>query len=148
MKYFFGGLLLATLAVSGSEKIPSLAEAKNQLELNQAAATEQDDAATELGEIFRRVIARNQGDAVFVRKLRAAQEAWMKYRDAQLESCWPNEDRRVYGSIHPTCRSLELARITHARIAELARFLAHDEGEVCACDGSLPRKPEFNGSKK
>ena len=148
MKIFFCALLLAALAAVAAETHAIWPHAKNQLEMNEAAAGEHSEADAELNRIYREILARNRDDGVLVQKLRDAQRAWLNYRDAHLESCWPDGAHRSYGSVHPMCRSLGMTRMTLARIEELKEFLAPESGDVCGCAVSPSGRNEIGVKEK
>jgi uncharacterized protein YecT (DUF1311 family) len=95
-------------------------------------------AAAEMEQLYTLIIQRFKGDAVFVTKLRAAQLAWRRFRDAQLEALYPAADKQLaYGSAYSGCRQMAMAVLTRQRIEQLRLWLIGvAEGDVCA--GSLP----------
>ena len=111
--------------------------AQTQGELNQQACDAYKSADVELNRVYQRVLSEYQGDALFVRKIKAAQHAWIVYRDAHLESLYPAEDPRLaYGSVYPMCRCMALTEVTKKRTELLRRWLTGEkEGDVCL--GSL-----------
>jgi len=107
--------------------------AQTQGDLNQRACNEYKRADAELNKLYERILSENRADTVFVRKMRAAQRAWVSYRDAHLESLYPAADKREYGSVHPMCHCMSLTEITKKRTNELRRWVQGvPEGEVCA----------------
>lgn len=73
-------------------------------------------------------------DAQFLRKMRAAQRAWVTYRDAHLAALYPAADpQSQYGSVYTMCRCTALAEATRKRAEELRRWAdGTAEGDVCA----------------
>ena len=68
-----------------------------------------------------------------MQKLKAAQKAWLAFRDAQLQAMYPAADKQAeYGSVYPTCRCAVLKELTEQRTRELKVWLdGIPEGEVC-----------------
>ena len=65
-------------------------------------------------------------------KIKAAEIAWLKYRDAEMEAIYPGTDKQYdYGSVYPMCHSMELTAITEHRTQELKLWLEPDEDGVC-----------------
>jgi uncharacterized protein YecT (DUF1311 family) len=107
--------------------------AQTQGELNQQACDAYKSADVELNGVYQRVLSEYKGDALFDRKMKAAQHAWIAYRDAHLESLYPAEDPRLaYGSVYPMCRCMVLMEVTKKRTEILRRWVAGEkEGDVC-----------------
>ncbi len=114
--------------------LSAVALAQTQAGMNQAACDEYTKTDAELNTIYRQVLRERQADALFTRKMRAAQRAWIAYRDAHLAALYPAADiRREYGSVYPTCRCAALAEATRKRSEELRRWTnGAAEGDVCA----------------
>lgn len=89
-----------------------------QLELNQCAARARDKADAELNKVYRELI-KDTGKAERA-KLRAAQLAWIRFRDAQ---CDYESIGNKGGSIYPMVSSFCLARVTTARVKQLQEIL-------------------------
>jgi len=89
-----------------------------QFELNQCAARARDKADAELNKVYRELI--KDAGTTERAKLRAAQLAWIKFRDAQ---CDYESVGNKGGSIYPMVSSFCLAKVTTARIKELQEIL-------------------------
>ena len=92
--------------------------ANNQHELNRCAALARDRADAELNKVYRELI-KDTGAAERA-KLRAAQLAWIKFRDAH---CDYRSIGNKGGSIYPMVVSFCLAGVTNARVKELQEIL-------------------------
>jgi len=114
--------------------------ANNQFELNECAAGEFKKADDELNRVYRQIQKRNAKDPVFLDRLKAAQRAWISFRDAELEAIFPDPEKQVaYGSAYPMCYAHWMKKITSQRTQQLERWLVGtEEGDVCT--GSLPVK--------
>lgn len=84
---------------------------------------------------------------MFIEKLKLAQRAWIKFRDASFEMKYPHhKDRYYYGSAFSMCSRSYLAELTITRIAELKVWLKGiEEGDVCC--GSVKRPYEIKHSQ-
>lgn len=137
MKTLLLGLVCAAFALSAE------ARAQTQAELNREACAQYKVADDELNKTYAQILNEYKADAAFVASLRAAQRAWVAYRDAQLEALYPGPNKSLtYGSAHPMCRCYALAEMTRERTAGLRRWVEGvEEGDVCA--GSIKmRAPE------
>ena len=112
----------------------TVAVAQTQAEMNDQACNAYKNADAEMNSAYQRILREYKNDTLFVRKMRAAQRAWVLYRDADLESVYPAADPRFeYGSVYPMCRCTVLTEITKRRTNELRRWVKGEpEGEVCA----------------
>ena len=89
-----------------------------QFELNQCAARARDRADAELNKVYRQLVSR-LGDKKWEMKLRAAQQAWIKYRDA---NCDYESEFSGGGSAATFEYNFCLAEITTARAKELQKM--------------------------
>jgi len=119
--------LFCTLAVAAQEATATQDEvdregpcsgAGNQFELNQCAARARDKADAELNKAYRELM-KDTGSTERV-KLRAAQLAWIKFRDTQCD--YETVDNEG-GSIYPMVYSFCLAKVTGARVKQLQEIL-------------------------
>jgi len=120
-----------------------LSAAKTQYESNQCAGRDYQQADRELNETYQAVIKKMSIDggkkgALFVQKFRAAQRAWLKWRDAEMQAIYPAKDKQdAYGSIFPLCAAERMAEMTRERTKQLRQWLdGAEEGDVCS--GSIP----------
>ena len=109
-------------------------KAQTQLELNSCAGSEYAGVDAELNRVYKAVLEKYEGDAKFIAKLRDAQRAWLKYRDAEFEAKFPHGDEtHYYGSVFPMCAAQYRAQLTSERIVKLREWLnGTEEGDVCA----------------
>ena len=108
--------------------------AQTQAELTQSSCDKLKDADKNLNATYQQVLKEYAKDKAFISKLKEAQRAWVKYRDAHLSSVWPEQDKQaMYGSSYPMCSCEEALTLTTERVAHLKEWLAPDnEGNVCA----------------
>jgi uncharacterized protein YecT (DUF1311 family) len=88
----------------------------------------------EMNETYATILKEYAKDPQFITKLRAAQRAWLAFRDAELEAHYPRADKQAeYGSVYPMCRCSEMQSLTENRTKQLKRWLIGTaEGEICA----------------
>jgi uncharacterized protein YecT (DUF1311 family) len=122
----------STAASASSDKC--MDHATSQAAMNECASSNYGAADKELNQVYRQVLAKYAGDKVFIAKLRAAQKAWLAYRDAELEAIYPAYDKSSeYGSVYPMCANNMLEAMTRKRTEELRAWLkGAEEGDVCA----------------
>ena len=98
-----------------------------QSEMNDCAGRNYGAADKELNRVYRAVVDRLAGDADGLGKLKAAERAWVAYREA---SCTFEAMSVEGGSIYPMiwlgCRE----QLTTERTAVLDRYLACQEGDL------------------
>ena len=107
--------------------------ATTQADLTACAANDLKRAEDELNAIYQQLIKKAAGHAVTLNKIKAAQRAWLVFRDAQMASFYSAEDKqKEYGSVFPMCADLLLADLTRERTKMLKEMLNSVEGDVCA----------------
>jgi uncharacterized protein YecT (DUF1311 family) len=127
------GLTLAALALVLSVVEPR-ATLQTQTDMNEAAKVEYTGADAELNRVYRQILEARRADAEFVVSFRAAQRAWIVFRDAHVQALYPALDkRRAYGSVYPLCRWQALAALTLERTNQLKAWTDPPaEGDTCA----------------
>jgi uncharacterized protein YecT (DUF1311 family) len=137
---------LPAVAVRAAEvKAGCWDKAQTQVEMNACAGEEYKAADAELNRVYQAVLKKYKDDAKFVTKLRAAQRAWVAYRDAEVEAKFPHGDesraKEYYGSVLPMCDAQFRAQLTQDRIDQLREWLdGAEEGDICS--GSVEIKSE------
>ena len=126
-------LLLPLCARAQKPEADCFDTAMTQLDTNDCAAAKYAKADAELNRVYQAVLEKHKDDALSVKKLRAAQRAWLAFRDAELEAKYPHSgERGYYGSVLPMCYSLEKTRLTEERTQRLREWLDEgEEGDVC-----------------
>lgn len=108
------------------------AAAQTQLEMNMEFCGEYQKAIQKLDAVYRQVLMKHEADEAFVEKLKAAQKAWLAFRDAEMDALYPAGDKRLeYGSVYPMCRCIEQSALVNERIEQLSGWLSAEEGDVC-----------------
>lgn len=127
-------VVLSVLLVSAL----SVAQSRPGLDQEDCRKYKQADAA--LNRLYRQILTDYKTDRAFVQKLRTAQRAWTAFRDAHVESLYPERNKlTAYGSANPMCRCIALEELTARRTEELRRWIdGTEEGDVCS--GSVRTK--------
>lgn len=110
---------------------------ETQTDMNEEADANCREADTELNKVYQQILKRYAKNQLFVTKLRAAQRAWITFRDAHLESEYPIVDksqyRLEYGSVFPMCYASSKTNLTQECTQQLKAWLApREEGDVCS----------------
>lgn len=131
------GMSMNSMAVTDKEKFCVGGEG-TQLAMNLCADATYKEADAELNRVYKEIRANYKDDKLFLKKLKTAQLAWIKLRDADFALEYPHsEDSSYYGSAFPMCANSYKANLTLQRVEFLKRWLVGgEEGDVC------------NGSKK
>jgi len=97
---------------------------QTQLQMNDDAADHLQAADKKLNATYNKIIQRNQKNKVFIAKLRAAETAWIAFRDAYLKSIFPAGGNDVYGSSYRMCYMSQEQVATNTRIEQLDKYLS------------------------
>ena len=93
---------------------------QTQSELNMCASDEAARADSELNSAYTGWLAQIEGDSLAIAKLREAEKAWLRYRDAYIEAVYPAKDKQLtYGTIYPMDVDLLSAKLTREHLAAL-----------------------------
>ncbi len=88
--------------------------------MNICASGEAARADARLNEIYRNLLSKAASQPKITAKIKAAEKAWITYRDAYLEAMYPAEDKQAeYGSIYPMEANLLLAKLTYRQVTAL-----------------------------
>jgi len=127
-----GSTMSRYLLVAGTLFAVWLAPAIGIAQNNKQAEPACVKADKELNRVYKNVRIAYKDDPLFLEKLKAAQRAWVKFRDGHMDSRYPL-DQNEYGSIFRDCWCSELATISEARTKQLKQWLkGAPEGEGCS----------------
>lgn len=100
------------------------ANAKTQTALTSCADKELTRAEAGLNVVYAKLLHKVSGRPEVIAKSRAAERAWIAYRDAYLEAIYPAKDKQAeYGSIYPMEANLVLAELTRQQTIALTNLL-------------------------
>jgi uncharacterized protein YecT (DUF1311 family) len=127
-------LIITTFVFGQPTENPCWKTAMAQSEMNHCANLDAQAADAELNRVYGDLLSKLKSDPVATKKLRAAQRAWIVFRDAHLQELYPAEDKqREYGSIFPMCYAQVNTSITKERTAQLHRML--EDKDPCDISG-------------
>ncbi len=99
-------------------------KAKTQAEMNACANKEAARVDAELNDVYRTLLSKAESQPEAVAKIRAAERAWIAYRDAYIDAMYPAKDKQAeYGSVYPMEVDLVRAKLTHQQVAALKEML-------------------------
>lgn len=123
--------LLGGPAIAIAQQEIKCNDAGTQLELNACAADDFRKADRELNEVYAALLKKEAGDRTFIKKLRAAQRAWLAFRDAELEATFACDPAEVcWGSMLPMSMAFYKAKLTRDRAQRLREIL--EQGRASA----------------
>ncbi|MGC2420141.1 MAG: lysozyme inhibitor LprI family protein [Candidatus Acidiferrales bacterium] len=129
-------LLVLAAPLCGQERTTGdscLDKANTQYEMDICAAQGFDKADAEMNRVYQQILTKYAANPSFIRRMKLAQEAWIKFRDAHMDALYYDpEDAKDSGSVYPMCKQTEATSLTLERLEALKRILGpQPEGEVC-----------------
>lgn len=105
-------------------------KAKTQAAMNVCASDEAARADTELNEVYHKLLSQAGGQEDAVAKIKAAERAWVTYRDAYIDAMYPAKNKQAeYGSIYPMEADLVRAKLTQRQVTALKEMLQQYSGD-------------------
>jgi uncharacterized protein YecT (DUF1311 family) len=99
-------------------------KAQTQFELDKCASDDAERADQALNTAYRGFLAKIAGDSLAIEKLKAAEAAWIRYRDAYIEAVYPARDKQLaYGTEYPMDVDLLRAKITREHLAAISDLI-------------------------
>jgi uncharacterized protein YecT (DUF1311 family) len=91
-----------------------------------------------MNRVYTAILSKYANDRTFIKKFKAAQRAWLVFRDAEVAANYPDADSGgAIASVTAMCADTTIAELTRQRTRELKSWLKGPmEGDVCA--SSLP----------
>jgi uncharacterized protein YecT (DUF1311 family) len=106
-------------------------KAKTQTEMNACAKDEAARVDAELNDIYRTLLTKTSSEPEAVAKIKAAERAWIAYRDAYLDAMYPAENKQAeYGSVYPMEVDLLRAQLTRQHVAAVSQLLRQHSSQV------------------
>ncbi len=121
-------LLLSHTVVWADEAIKCNRDG-NQSELNVCAYEDYQAADKKLNETWKNLMTKFKAEKTATAKLKAAQKAWIAFRDAEIDAmfaCEEDDIQTCWGSMYPLSLNSELQAMTEARTQQLQKYI--DEG--------------------
>jgi uncharacterized protein YecT (DUF1311 family) len=104
-------------------------KASTQNELTYCANAEAERADHQLQAVYASVLS-GASTPVERRKIAKMEAAWQAYRDAYVESLFPMEDKRIYGTVFPMEADLVRAKLNIEHIQALRYLGEHGSGHA------------------
>lgn len=127
----FATIAFASIASQASEQI-KCNPSGSQIEMNECAFEDFSKADKELNRTYQSVLKKEANDPLFIGKLRLAQQAWVAFRDAELEarfSCAERDVKLCWGSMYPSLLNYRKAELTRERTKQLKQILKEGLGQ-------------------
>jgi uncharacterized protein YecT (DUF1311 family) len=100
-----------------------LESAATRAEVNRCVSEEVRQVEAELNDVYDQLLIVLRYDATAVVKVRAAEKAWVAYRDGYIEARWPAENKQIYGSML-AAKAMQLrATLTRKHIEDVKELL-------------------------
>lgn len=127
-------LLFSSMTYAANTPAFKCNPAGNQAELNQCALEDYQAADNQLNKTWKKLMAKFKADKTATSKFKAAQKAWIVFRDAEIEAMFAcdNQAMNCWGSMEPMLRYGELTALTQARTQRLQKYI--DQGLGVAMD--------------
>jgi uncharacterized protein YecT (DUF1311 family) len=106
--------------------------AGTQLELNACANDDFGRADADLNSTYQKLLKKVAGDSLFIKKIRIAQNAWLVFRDAELDarfSCAEDDIHRCWGSSYLMSFLARKTELTKERTRQLKQILEVGTGQ-------------------
>ena len=99
-------LLFSAITYAANTSAFTCNPAGNQAELNQCALEDYQAADNQLNKTWKKLMAKFTADKTATSKFKAAQKAWIVFRDAEIEAMFAcdNKEMNCWGSMEPLLR--------------------------------------------
>lgn len=115
-----------TLLLSSSLYAIECKEDGNQMQMNQCAYEDFQKADKELNSVYKELRAKKKDDKTYLKNLKISQRAWIKFRDAELEtifSCESGDTRMCFGSMYGLLFNDAKTELTQQRVEQLKKYV-------------------------
>ena len=129
LKYLALVLLAATSAfpclAQNSQTLRTCNEkAKTQPEMNACASAELARVEAQMDDVYNTLLTKTESQPEALAKIKAAQKAWLVYRDAYIAAMYPAKNKQTeYGSMYPMKVNMLRAKLTQKQVAALKELL-------------------------
>ena len=116
---------------------------QTQSELNKKAGTSSIKSEQEMETVLEKITLLYNDEKDFLKKLHTSQEAWLKFRKAQLDALYPAKDKQeAYGSSYAMAYAYAKEELNKQRIKQLMLWVnGIEEGVIGA--GSVKLKSQL-----
>jgi uncharacterized protein YecT (DUF1311 family) len=121
---------LATFAQDSPQFHSCEEKATTHMEMNVCASQEAARADAQLNDIYKKLLSKVSGQPEAIAKIKAAEKAWVTYRDAYMEAMYPAKDKQFeYGSDYPMEADLLFAKLTYRQVTALKELIEQHSGK-------------------
>lgn len=85
---------------------------QTQFEMNEQENNKFKLADKELNATYQKILKEYKSDVAFLKNLKFSQNIWIKFRDAEMKTRYPDREDGYYGSVQPMCWSIYLTQLT------------------------------------
>ena len=97
--------------------------------MNACASDEAARVDAALNQVYHKLLSQAASQPETVAKIKAAERAWIAYRDAYMDAMYPAKDKQAeYGSIYPMEADLLRAKLTQRQVTALKELLQQYNG--------------------
>ena len=126
LKYLSIVAMLLTTQLSANESELKCNPEGNQMEMNQCAYEDYKKSDKLLNSAYRELVKVKKAEKAYIKKLKASQRLWIKFRDAEIETIFACEDddmRMCWGSMYNLLYHAEMKELTDKRTATLKGYI-------------------------
>lgn len=110
-------------------------DANTQHEMHVCANEEAQRVDDKLNQVYKLLLSKVRSNATATAKIRAAQKAWITYRNAYIDAMYPAKDKQAeYGSIFPMEVDLLGAKLTRQQIDALRDLLKQYQAQETSAE--------------
>jgi uncharacterized protein YecT (DUF1311 family) len=107
---------------------PCMQTAQTQAELNVCAGNKAKLVDTQRKVLYEKLLSKLSGNMLAAAKIKAAEKAWISYRDAYVEATYPEPNKQMaYGTMFPMQCDLLIADLTEEHVLALKNLLKNYE---------------------
>lgn len=136
-KLFFTFFLFSILIFSLPLLAKDMCDSANTRDLNTCFCSDANKADAELNKTYKAILEKYKADAEAIKRIKNAQRAWLQFRDAHIESIYPQEGLSSFGSVITMCLCSAQTNIIQQRVTQLKEILNPIEGDVCVARVTL-----------
>jgi len=120
---------LSSVAQESAEYRACLDKATTQMAMNTCASEDAARVDARLNDVYHKLLSTAGKQPEALEKIKAAERAWVAYRDAYVEAMYPAKDKQAeYGSIYLMNVNLLRAKLTERQITEVKELLEQYSG--------------------
>lgn len=119
-------ILLLALILTNLQAEIKCNKSGTQMEMNQCAYEDFKNADKVLNMSYNELRSLERENKPYLNKLKASQKAWLKFRDAEIETifaCDSDDMKLCWGSMYPLLYNVEMQKLTETRTKTLVSYI-------------------------